>query len=407
MAASFVCQFARAVTGPCDNGPSIVVGITHPQTSLVLAPHLRSLRRSGFRVTLVSSPGERVERAASAAEIDFAAIPMRRRIAPLADLVSLFRLWRLLRRLRPDMAEFSTPKAGLLGMIAAVLAGVPRRVYVLRGLKLETSRGLKRFVLTAAERLACACAHTVLANSASLRERAVDPGIVPARRISVLGKGSSNGVDLERFSPGPSSIRSRLGIAPGAPVIGFVGRLTRDKGIPELIDAFDAIVAAEPEARLLLVGWFDDSEDAIPSTLRERIECNPRIHCAGYAPDTAPYYRAMDVLVLPTWREGFPNVVLEAQACGVPVVTTTATGSRDSVAPGVTGLLISPGDPSAIAAWVLDLLRHPARRRQMGAAAREWVQEHYAEERVLRLKEEFYRRLLETRATPLATVQNM
>jgi len=177
-------------------------------------------------------------------------------------------------------------------------------------------------------------------------------------------------------------------------VIGFAGRLTCDKGIPELIDAFDSILRAEPEARLLLVGWFDAAEDALPAALRARIQSHPRIHCTGFVEDTAPYYRAMDVMVLPTWREGFPNAVLEAEACGVPVVTTISTGSRDAVVPEVTGLLIPPGYPEAIVEAVLKLLRNPERRRRMGQAARAWVQENYVETRVLGLTAEFYLGLL-------------
>ncbi len=135
--------------------------------------------------------------------------------------------------------------------------------------------------------------------------------------------------------------------------MGFVGRLTRDKGLPELVQAFDLILRAEPSARLLLVGWFDAAEDALDKELRARILNHPRMDCTGFVSDTAPYYRAMDVLVLPTWREGFPNVVLEAAATGIPVVTTECTGARDSVVPEVTGLLIPPGYPDAICEAVL------------------------------------------------------
>jgi glycosyltransferase involved in cell wall biosynthesis len=177
-------------------------------------------------------------------------------------------------------------------------------------------------------------------------------------------------------------------------VVGFVCRLTRDKGIPELIEAFDTILTREPEARLLLVGWFDASEDALAARWRARIANHPRIHCTGFVADTAPYYRAMDVLVLPSWREGFPNVVLEAAATGVPVITTQCTGSRDSVVPEVTGLVIPPGYPEAISEAVLRLLREPARRQRMGAAARSWVCRHFADTRVLLLAVSFYKSLL-------------
>jgi glycosyltransferase involved in cell wall biosynthesis len=374
--------------------PHIVVGITHPQTCLTLTGRLRALRQSGFRVTLVSSPGELLDRTAAREGVESIAIPIRREIAPIADIVSLVRLWWLLFRLRPDMTEFSTPKAGLLGTVAALLAGVPSRIYMLRGLKVEGTAGFKRRILLAAERMASACAHVVLCNSHSMRAEAIALGVAPAEKLSLLGDGSSNGVDVERFSPGENDVRSQLGLPRESPVVGFVGRLTCDKGLPELMEAFDAILKEEPEARLLLVGWFDAAEDALCPCMRARIENHKRIHCTGFVADTAPYYRAMDLMVLPTWREGFPNVVLEAAASCIPVVTTISTGSRDSVVPEVTGLLIPPGYPDAISDAVLKLLRDPARRRRMGQASRTWVVEHYANERVLRLITVFYKSLL-------------
>ena len=374
--------------------PHIVVGITHPQTCLTLTGRLRALREAGFRVTLVSSPGELLDRTAAREGVESIAIPMQREIAPFADIVSLARLWWLLLRLRPEMTEFSTPKAGLLGTIAALLAGVPTRIYMLRGLKVEGTTGFKRRILLAAERMASACAQVVLCNSRSMLDEALALGLAPVAKLEMLGDGSSNGVDVERFSPGESDVRDRLGVPREAAVVGFVGRLTCDKGLPELLEAFDTILKAQTDARLLLVGWFDAAEDALCPCLRARIENHPRIHCTGFVADTAPYYRAMDMMVLPTWREGFPNVVLEAAASCIPVVTTISTGSRDSVVPEVTGLLIPPGYPEAISEAVLKLLRDPARRRRMGEAARAWVVEHYANERVLRLITMFYKSLL-------------
>jgi glycosyltransferase involved in cell wall biosynthesis len=316
-------------------------------------------------------------------------------MAPVSDLLSLLRLCRLLWRLKPEMTEFSTPKAGLLGSIAAKLCGVPTRVYFLRGLRLETSTGIKRRILLAAERVASACSHVVLCNSESLRNQAHALCLAPKSKLCLLGSGSSNGVDVERFSPGPGILRARLGLPADAPVVGFVGRLTRDKGLPELVEAFNAILAAKPQAHLLLVGWFDASEDALGRALRSRIKNHPRIHLTGFVADTAPYYRAMDVMVLPTWREGFPNVVLEAAASGIPVVTTLCTGSRDAVVPEVTGLLIPPGYPVAICEAVLQLLRNPKRRCRMGEAARAWVLQNYVNGRVLGLTVRCYMGLLE------------
>jgi len=384
---------AVSVEAPATR-PHIVIGITSPQTCLVLTGRLRTLREAGFQVTLISGPGEMLDQTAKREGVEAIAIPMKREVFPLRDLVSFFRLYRVLRRLKPDLTEFSTPKAGLLGNIAARLAGVPKRVYMLRGLKLDTATGLKRRILLSAERTAAGFAQVVLCNSASLREEALALRIVAEEKLILLGMGSSNGVDTERFAPGPGELRATLGLSPDAFVVGFVGRLTRDKGIPELLEAFEAILAAEPRALLLLVGWFDAAEDALAPPLRRMINEHARIRCTVFVEDTAPYYLAMDLMVLPTWREGFPNVVLEASASGIPVITTLCTGSRDAVVPEVTGLLIPPGYPAAIEEAVLKLLRDPERRSQMGVAARAWAIEHYGNNQVLERTAEFYKSLL-------------
>ena len=384
--------------------PTILVGVTHAQTCLVLGARLRALRNAGFHVLLLSSPGPLLDITAAREQVERIELPMRRSIAPLADLVSLYRLWRLIGKYRPDLVEFGTPKAGLLGTLAAWLRGVPRRVYMLRGLELESTSGLKRRILLAAERMAARCAHVVLCNSESLRAEALALRLAPYRKLRLLGEGSSNGVDIERFSPGPSTVREQLGIPHYVPVIGFAGRLTRDKGLPELCEAFDLILCAEPSTRLLLVGWFDVAEDAVDPGLRMRILRHPQIYCTGFVPDTAPYYRAMDLLVLPTWREGFPNVVLEAAATGIPVVTTECTGARDSVLPEITGLMIPPGHPDAIYEAVMKLIRDPKRRQLMGRSARAWILEHYVESRVVGMTVDYYKGLLDAR--PVTALQS-
>ncbi|MGA8739826.1 MAG: glycosyltransferase family 4 protein [Terracidiphilus sp.] len=374
--------------------PRILVGVTSPQTCLVLPGRVRALREAGFRVSLLSGPGELLERTAHHEKIDAHAIRMERGISPFADGIALIRIWCLLCNLKPDIVEFSTPKAGLLGTLAARFCRISVRIYLLRGLKLETSRGLKRHLLLWAERITSRSAHVVVCNSRSLRERALALSIAPASKLVLLGEGSSNGVDSARFSPGSSTIREQFGIPPGAPVIGFAGRLTADKGLPELLEAFAAILRQEPNAYLLLVGWFDAAEDELVVAVRERVEGHPQIVCTGFVPDAAPYYRAMDLMVLPSWREGFPNAILEAAASGVPVVATICTGSRDAVIPEVTGLLVPPGYPDAICEAVMSLLRDSDRRGRMSAAARRWVIENYDDRRVLGTAVAFYKSLL-------------
>ena len=374
---------------------SMVVGITHEQTCLVLKHRLRALRLADFEVTLVCSPGELLMR--TAAEEGVAAWPLSivRQIAPLADLRSLLQLCWMLRRVQPSLTDFSTPKAGLLGNVAAWLLRVPHRVYTLRGLKLESSRGWKRRLLLWSERVAAGCAHVVLCNSESLLKMAAELQVAPQHKLRLLGQGSSNGVDTEQFRPlpGVSPLRGRLGISDEELVLGFVGRLTADKGVPELLEAFEEILIRQPDCWLLLVGWFDQAEDALEARWRARVAEHPRIQHVGYVEDTAEYYRVMDIMVLPTHREGFPNVVLEAAACGVPVITTQSTGARDAVVSEITGLLIPPGYPDAISEAVLALFRDRDKRRRMGKAAREWAVSCYDQAKVLGLAIDLYRGL--------------
>jgi glycosyltransferase involved in cell wall biosynthesis len=324
---------------------------------------------------------------------------MSREASPLRDLVSWVRLVRLFRRLRPDLVAAGTPKAGLLGLLAARVVGVPARVYTLRGLRLETARGAKRRLLRRAERLTAASAHRVLCVSESLRRRAVELGVVAEAKAVVPGAGSSNGVDVARFRAaaedreGVRSLRARLGLPEGAPVVGFVGRLTRDKGIAELLEAFDRLSRELPEARLLLLGDFE-SGDPVPRALADRLRADPRVVLPGFVRDTAPYYPLMDVLAFPSHREGFPNAPLEAAATEVPTVGFGVTGTVDAVADGETGRIVPPGDVAALAAALAAYLRDEELRRRHGRAARERAERRFRRETVWRAWAAEYRRLL-------------
>ena len=381
--------------------PHILVGVTSAQTCILLPARSRALRDAGFRVSIVSGPGELSAGTKRVSGVMAHVVPMARGIELFADFIAFCRIWQLIRRLRPDIVEFSTPKAGLLGNIAAWIRRVPVRVYFLRGLRLETATGLMRIVLLWSEKIAAACAHVVVANSRSLGNRAHELGISNGNKTMMLGEGSSNGVDAVRFSPGSSSVRDELAIPAKAQVIGFVGRLTTDKGVPELLEAFVKVLRHRRECCLLLVGWFDAAADALGRGLRERIEGHPQIVCTGYVADAAPYYRAMDLMVLPSWREGFPNVVLEAAASGVPVIATTCTGSCDAVVPEVTGVLVAPGNPDAIAEAALRLLGDDQLRGRMAGAARKWAVEHFDEQHVLAMTVQFYQELLKRRKSKM------
>jgi glycosyltransferase involved in cell wall biosynthesis len=365
---------------------------------------VRALRDGGFDPILMSSPGEQLQHIAEKARVQYLAIPISREITPLSDLRSLWRLYQFMRRERPTITNVGTPKAGLLGGLAAWLSCVPCRIYTLHGLRLETTVGWKRTLLCWTERLACVCAHRVICVSPSLRRRAVELKVVSAEKTAIMRSGSSCGVDVQRFSPqvanSPNRLAERLGIPNSAPVIGFVGRFTRDKGIPELVAAFGQLRQAWPELRLLLVGDFEDG-DPVPLGIRQQIETDSHIVCTGFVTDTAPYYGLMEVLVLPTYREGFPMVSIEAQACGVPVVTTTATGAIDSIEDGVTGFLVAVGNAAALAVRIDRLLRDPQLRARMGQDGRALVVREFRQEVVGQALLEEYRRMLRSKGLTL------
>jgi glycosyltransferase involved in cell wall biosynthesis len=346
---------------------------------------------AGYQVAVASSPGRDLDAVADAEGVAVFPIgSLRREISPFADGLALWRLLAVIRRFRPQIVNAGTPKAGLLGMLAARLLGVPQRIYTLRGLRAETAARSLRPLLEGAERLAAGSAHRVLCVSHSLRLRYLELGLTSADKITVPGEGSSNGVDTVRFAPAAAAtadetarLRDHLGIAPGAPVIGFVGRLTRDKGVTDLRLMFERVASRFAASRLLVVGDFERG-DSVPAIDRRALEREPRAVVTGFVPDAAPYYRLMDVVAFPSHREGFPNVPLEAAASAVPVVAYRVTGSVDAVVDGVTGTLVEPGDLDGFAAAVTRYLTAGELARTHGAAGRSRAVERFRSELVWR-----------------------
>jgi lipopolysaccharide/colanic/teichoic acid biosynthesis glycosyltransferase len=391
--------------------PKLFFAVTSPLACNFYKGVLGHLRSADFDPVMLSSPGTNLSDVAAMEGVASIAIPMERQIAPIQDLASLWRLYWTVRLVHPTVTDVSTPKAGLLTGIAAWLARVPCRVYTLRGLRLETAGGLKRAILWAAEWVACACSHRVVCVSPSLRARAIGLKLVPWEKAVVLAKGSG-GVDLTRFSPVNRSspqtetLRIKLGIPTDAPVLGFVGRFVKDKGIRELVESFQQLRKAYPSLHLLLVGDFEDGDPVEPE-VRRYIESEDAIIRPGFVSDTAPYYRLMDVLALPTYREGFPGAPLEAQASGVPVVTTRATGAVDSIVDGVTGFLVPVGDTGALTSAVGTLLSDSGLRQRMGKAGRERMERDFHPEFIWEALVHLYRDLLEEKlGHPRMTLEN-
>ena len=299
-----------------------------------------------------------------------------RSITPLADLVSVVKLVRTLKAIRPDIVNVSTPKAALLGAIAARIARVPHTVFLVRGLITEHAAGPTRWLYRNAERLTAALSDTVICVSPSLLDFARRESILSSDEGQVVASGMSNGVNAAKFRRSVDVGRQ------DEPVVGFVGRLAADKGIEDLARAWPRIKNAHPSARLLLVGpW--EAEDSVSRQMREALEGDPSVTCAGFVNDVVPYYEQMSVFVYPTHgSEGFPNAPMEAAASGLPVVATETVGCIDAVVKGRTGTLVPPRSPARLAEAIIGYLDDPDLRVEHGEAGRQRVEDEFRQEMI-------------------------
>jgi len=407
MVEGHLLAFARALAlaadaDPAPAGPGTPATVAHVTTADVslrylLSNQLQAVRARGYDVSGVSAPGPDVA-ALEALGIRHDAVPMTRRLTPLADLGSLLRLYRLMRRRRFTIVHTHNPKPGLLGQVAARLAGVPVVVNTLHGFYFHPRMRpwVRRFHVRL-EKLAARCSDLVLSQNEEDVATAIREGIVPSERIRHLG----NGIDVRRFDPerlGPEAgLRSRtsLGIAANAPVVGFVGRLVAEKGVRDLLQAFRLVRERFPEARLLLVGGADpEKPDGVGPEAARQLDVAEACVFAGVRHDMPEMYAAMDVFALPSYREGFPRAPLEASAMGVPCVVTDVRGCRQAVTGGRNGLLVLPGDVPALAGAVLTLLLDRDLARVLGEEGRRRALQEFDERRVFATVLSHYDQLL-------------
>src|SRR5882672_496542 len=371
-----------------------------------LLHHLRSqidaLVAAGHEVVLISSPIDGADTLERIAHVRFVPIDIPRGIAPLRDLAALVSMYRRFRSFRPDVVHSTTPKAGLLCALAAFLARVGVRLHTFTGQQWAELSGPVRWFSMASDWLIARLNTHCYADSPSQRDFLITEGLCRADAISVLESGSLAGVDLARFDPESLAERARgcretLAIPHAARVVLFIGRVTRDKGLVELADAFFRVKASDPGVYLVVVGPTEPRRDPLPSALLQALDSDERIRMTGYDPEPEKYLAMADLLCLPSYREGFGNVVIEAGALGVPAVGTRINGLRDAVVDGVTGLLVPPKNTAALAGALANLLKDEPKRKQMGNAARERARNLF-DSRIVnaRLLEE-YKRLLKNR----------
>ncbi len=367
--------------------------VSSPMTAQAfLSGHIAALATQ-FRIDLAVDTASETAMGSLRDHARIVPLPLRRKIAPLADLAALLGLFALLRRERYAAVSSVTPKAGMLAMLAAALAGVPRRIHIFTGQVWATRTGWKRSLLKLADRMIARLATHVLADSPSQRDFMVAEGIAAAEKVEVLGKGSICGVDGGRFRPEVGrrqAVRQKHGIPDEAVAFLYLGRLNRDKGMPELASAFAAV--ARPDAWLLIVG--PDEEGMRDIMLARLGAAADRCRFVGFTDRPEDYMAAGDVFCLPSYREGFGMVVIEAAAAGMPAVASRIYGVTDAVEDGVTGLLHAPGDVPGIARHMATMADNAARRTAMGNAARERALRLFSAEAVTAAWVDYYGRLL-------------
>lgn len=345
---------------------------------------IRQIQAEGYDVCVVSSPGPELDRVGQEMGVRVCSLPMTRDVSLRADLVALVKWVHLCRLERPALVVTATPKASLLGQLAAKVTRAHRRLYYMGGLRLEGEEGRRRQLLAAIERLTSWASTEVVANSPSLAVRYAELRLAPQRKLRQTRPGSSHGVDSDHFSPRPPDLvlAGALGIDRSVPVIGFFGRLTHDKGIDALITAMALLHADSIACQLLVVGAQNEPDSAI--YLDKLESTGERVFSVGAVDDVRPYFSLTDIHVLPSLREGFPNVVLEASAMGLPTVTTDATGAVDSVRAGETGIIVRTRDAQALADAIQTLVSDPDKASRYGVAARKWVIADFPPESVVR-----------------------
>jgi glycosyltransferase involved in cell wall biosynthesis len=387
-----------------------VAHITTVDLSLryLLLNQLYNIQQAGYEVVGISSPGPNVS-AIKAAGIRHIPVTMSRNVTPLADLVSLWRLYRIMRRERFTIVHAHTPKAELLGQVAARLAGVPVVLDTFRGIYLRNDmHALWRSLFMAMARTAASCADIVLSQSNEMMHMAIQEGICPPEKIKFLG----NGIDVRQFDRNSldqtivAQKRIELGLSSETPVIGFVGRMVREKGILELLQAFQIVRQHLPTARLLIIGPIDNEKpDALTPEIAKEYGVAECCTFTGLRHDMPELYALMDVFALPSHRESFPRSPMEASAMGVPCVVTDIQGCREAVEHNRNGLLVPLGDGPALAQAIIKLLTHREKAKQMGEEGRRMAVTRFDEQLVFEKVKAEYQRLLQAKGLTVPETQ--
>lgn len=349
----------------------------------LLKGQLNFLSQNGFEVVGVSSPGLELEEVREREGVPVIAVEMSRTISPIRDLMALWKLYKVFRKERPFIVHTHTPKAGTVGMLAAKLAKVPVRLHTVAGLPLLEATGIKRKLLNIVERITYSCAIKVYPNSMGLQKIILDNKFTSAEKLKVIGNGSSNGIDINEFNPETVSqrsknfLRSELGIKPDDLVFLFVGRVVTDKGLNELVEAFYEISSSYTNCRLLIVGNRENSLDPLAVKTDKLIQESSSIHMIGYKRNVVNYFAISDVFVFPSYREGFPNVVMQAAAMKLNAIVTNINGCNEMIQNGENGWVVPVKDANLLRDKMRWCVENREASRIMGEKSRKLMQEKF------------------------------
>ena len=354
---------------------------------------LRDLSRL-YDVVAVSTPDHELQEIAQREGIRVIGVPMSRPIAPLRDLVSLWRLIRVFRRERPTMVHSITPKAGLLSMIAAWICRVPIRLHTFTGLVFPTATGLKKRILILTDRITCACATHIVPEGEGVKTDLINYNIT-RKPLQVLGYGNIRGIDLDHYRRSPEVMEKALPLRkPNLFTFVFIGRVVRDKGIDELVEAFSLLHSEHPQTRLILVGRAEDNLDPVSPNTRRTIASHPAIEAVGNQSDVRPWLAASDALVFPSYREGFPNVVIEAGALDLPSIVTDINGSREIIVHGQNGIIVPPRNAQALLQAMTQFVQNPQATQAMALKARKMIASRFEKSFVQKCLFDYYKQIL-------------
>lgn len=349
-----------------------------------------------YEVVLLSSPGPEMEAIAEKEGVKTIAVPMERHISLKKDIVSLFKLIKVFCRERPQMVHSMTPKAGLLCMVAAWLTRVPVRVHTFTGLVFPTAQGLKRKILMLTDAITCACATHIIPEGEGVKADLQNNGITK-KPMRILGYGNVRGIDMTRFSRRESVMRMAENLRDSDVfTFLFVGRIVRDKGINELVAAFKRLNEEFPKTRLWLVGFFEENLDPVSSTTKSIIESNKSIEAVGekLADELLSYYAASDCFVFPSYREGFPNTVIEAGAMDLPCIVTDINGSREIICQGENGIIIPSKNEEQLYKAMKQMITDENGRKKMTGNARKMIADRFEQSFVRQCLYDYYEEIL-------------